>query len=212
MTKDNQVEIYQFYIWIKRISPMIWRRLLVRYDSTIADLHYYIQIAMGWEDIHLNQFMIRGVPYGVYHSCGMSFSDNPNRVYLRDFQFHINERFIYEYDFFAHWEHEIRLEKKLPINPKIKYPICIGGNHVAPPEDCGNIENFMEMEEHYKPQNLLFELMEKVEECESDECEREDLEEIIENWEDWQSRQFSLKAINNELQEYANNNGLVINI
>ena len=72
---------------------------------------------MGWEDIHLNQFMIRGVPYGVYHSCGMSFSDNPNRVYLRDFQFHINERFVYEYDFFAHWEHEIRLGPVLRTSP-----------------------------------------------------------------------------------------------
>ncbi|MEO1006364.1 MAG: hypothetical protein AAFW67_11060 [Cyanobacteria bacterium J06638_38] len=29
------------------ISPMIWRRIKVSSDSTIADLHYIIQIAMG---------------------------------------------------------------------------------------------------------------------------------------------------------------------
>lgn len=43
---DNSIEVYQLRIWIKGISPMIWRRLLVKSNSTIADLHYTIQIAM----------------------------------------------------------------------------------------------------------------------------------------------------------------------
>ncbi|MBP6951026.1 MAG: hypothetical protein KBC28_02260 [Alphaproteobacteria bacterium] len=34
---------------------MIWRRLLVKNHSTITDLYYTIQIAMGWDDEHLNQ-------------------------------------------------------------------------------------------------------------------------------------------------------------
>jgi hypothetical protein len=49
----DPVEVYQFRIWIKGISPMIWRRLLVKSNSTIADLHHSIQIAMGWDDEHL---------------------------------------------------------------------------------------------------------------------------------------------------------------
>lgn len=44
---DDLVEIYQLRIWIKGISPMIWRRLLVKSDSTTADLHHTIQITMG---------------------------------------------------------------------------------------------------------------------------------------------------------------------
>jgi hypothetical protein len=40
--------IYQLKVVLLGISPMIWHRLLVRGDSTIADLHYIIQIAMGW--------------------------------------------------------------------------------------------------------------------------------------------------------------------
>lgn len=35
---------------------MIWRRLLVHSVSSIADLHHFIQIAMGWEDTHLHRF------------------------------------------------------------------------------------------------------------------------------------------------------------
>jgi Plasmid pRiA4b ORF-3-like protein len=47
------------------ISPMIWRRLLLRSDHSIADLHYTIQIAMGWSDSHPHRFHIHGKDYGV---------------------------------------------------------------------------------------------------------------------------------------------------
>ena len=57
-SKTVEVEIYQFHVWIRQISPMIWRRLLVRSDSSIADLHYTLQIAFGWSDEHLNMFHI----------------------------------------------------------------------------------------------------------------------------------------------------------
>jgi hypothetical protein len=35
--------LYQLKVWLRGISPMVWRRLLVRSDSTIADLHYTIE-------------------------------------------------------------------------------------------------------------------------------------------------------------------------
>ena len=60
-------EVYQFRVYLRGISPAIWRRLLLSSEQTIADLHYTLQIAMGWEDIHLNRFVIRGKEYGVAH-------------------------------------------------------------------------------------------------------------------------------------------------
>ena len=42
--------VYQFKVVLRGISPMIWRRFLVHSDSTIADLHYLLQIAFGWSD------------------------------------------------------------------------------------------------------------------------------------------------------------------
>jgi hypothetical protein len=38
---------------------MISRRLLVSRDCPITDLHYFIQIAMGWSDDHLNRLRFR---------------------------------------------------------------------------------------------------------------------------------------------------------
>lgn len=124
---DDRIEVYQLHIWIKGISPMIWRRLLARSDTSIYDLHHYIQILMGWEDYHLNQFKIRQGLYGVYHIGGMNFLNDSREVYLKDFDFLINEKFIYEYNFHVPWEHEVRIEKKLPLDLKKKYPVCISG-------------------------------------------------------------------------------------
>ncbi|MBW4690060.1 MAG: plasmid pRiA4b ORF-3 family protein [Komarekiella atlantica HA4396-MV6] len=57
--------IYQLKVVLLGISPMIWRRVKVSSDSTIEDLHYTIQLAMGWKDIHLHHFIIHGKYYGI---------------------------------------------------------------------------------------------------------------------------------------------------
>jgi hypothetical protein len=116
MSRASSAEAaYQFRVWLRGISPTIWRRFLVRSDSTIADLHYILQLVMGWTDTHLHTFVIHGKDYGIYHSGGMVFADDPTTVYLRDFQFRLHERFLYTYDFGDNWEHEVRLEKALPV-------------------------------------------------------------------------------------------------
>src|SRR6516162_5024520 len=40
--------IYQLRLVLAAISPMIWRRLLVSSETTIAQLHQYIQVAFNW--------------------------------------------------------------------------------------------------------------------------------------------------------------------
>ena len=109
--------IYQLKVVLQGISPMIWRRLLVCGDSTIADLHYIVQIAMGWFDDHLHQFRIHGKRYGITRMGGISFSDDPESVRLKDLGLRINERFVYEYDFTDAWQHQIRVETILALKP-----------------------------------------------------------------------------------------------
>ena len=80
-------EIYLFHAFLRGISPMIWRRLLVRSDQSVADLHYALQLAFGWSDSHLNTFRIHGRDFGVYHVGGSVFDENANKIRLADFQF-----------------------------------------------------------------------------------------------------------------------------
>jgi hypothetical protein len=58
MPNITDVVIYQLKVVLLGISPMIWRRLLVCSDSTMADLHHILQIALGWTYTHLHQFRI----------------------------------------------------------------------------------------------------------------------------------------------------------
>ena len=108
--------IYQLKVVLLGISPMIWRRLLVSGECTITDLHYIIQIAMGWADDHLNRFRIYGIEYGVYHEGGIVFSHNPNKVRLGDFQFRSSEKLLYEYDVTDRWRYYIRVDD-FPVFP-----------------------------------------------------------------------------------------------
>ncbi len=102
-TSAPLVEVYQLRVWIREISPQIWRRLLVRSDSTLADLHAVLQISFGWTDDHLHQFLIRGKPYGVWKPGGIIFDDNPRQVQLCQLHLRLKERFVYEYDLRDLW-------------------------------------------------------------------------------------------------------------
>ena len=94
---------------------MIWRRLLLRSDSKIADLHYILQLAFNWSIYHLHQFRIHGKAYEISRAGCNSFLDNPDRVQLSDFQFPLKECFEYEYDFCDKWIHQLRVEAILPL-------------------------------------------------------------------------------------------------
>ncbi|MBN3538517.1 IS1096 element passenger TnpR family protein [Sphingomonas pseudosanguinis] len=48
MSKPAPLVAYRLKVGLRDISPMIWRRLLVRSDLTLFGLHRVIQIAFGW--------------------------------------------------------------------------------------------------------------------------------------------------------------------
>ena len=56
--------IYQIKVTLEGSKPPIWRRLMVRSDATLADLHSIIQAGFGWWNCHLHQFIVDGTYYG----------------------------------------------------------------------------------------------------------------------------------------------------
>ncbi len=198
MPELDSIHVYQLKVWIQEISPMVWRRLLVRSDSTIADLHYIIQIAVGWDDVHLNRFHIRGKDFGVYHDGGMGFADNPEQVFLSAFSFRTRERFLYEYDFGDAWLHEVRIEKRLPLDPKRTYPVCIDGKHAAPPVDCGGALAYMQIRKELKYHALFSD--NGMNDDFDDENDWEDEE--LSDYQSFDPDSFSRREINARLQQY----------
>jgi hypothetical protein len=166
MAASTLPDVYQLRIRLCGVSPLIWRRLLVRSDSSIAELHHLIQAAFDWSDSHLHRFVIHGKDYGIAYAGGMCFNDEPKLVRLVDFGFRINERFFYEYDFSDLWRHELRLEQIVPFEPTQRYPRCTGGGRAAPPEDCGGPQAFLALRQHFSIFHITERLLRLVEQPE----------------------------------------------
>ncbi len=69
--------IYQLRIVLKDVKPPIWRRVHVPGDITLAELHRVIQLAMGWLDYHLHEFVLRVAPARILWTDGMRAEFDP---------------------------------------------------------------------------------------------------------------------------------------
>ena len=104
------MKIYFVKIALRGVSPMIWRRLRIPGNISLAKLHQIIQIVCDWDDDHLHQFHIYGKDYGISYIGGLAYSDNAHKVFLDDFGFDVGDKFTYEYNFFMHYLVDIRVE------------------------------------------------------------------------------------------------------
>jgi len=56
--------IYQLKVTLNGSGPPIWRRFLVPNSISLHQLHTIMQIAMGWTNSHLPQYIIEAEYYG----------------------------------------------------------------------------------------------------------------------------------------------------
>jgi hypothetical protein len=204
MDQAPHPEVYQLHVWIRQISPMIWRRLLLRSDSTLTDLHHALQIAFGWSDFHLHQFRIRNRYYSIYDCWDSDLADGGSQIKLADFRFQTNERFFYEYDFGDLWLHEVRIEWRLAMDEKRTYPTCVGGPRAGPPEDCGGPWAFMERRDEapWEAQELLWRIADdlKAGDLNSLQDRMESIRPLLE----WLTLdRFDRRQVNRRLKQYA---------
>jgi len=109
-------------------------------------LHNVIQIAMGWTDSHLHQYLVgSGFARTFYGQPDPEFADmgnemlNEKRYTVADVAPSTRRKFSYEYDFGDSWDHEVVLEKILPPDAAFKHLKCLAGANASPPEDCGGL-------------------------------------------------------------------------
>lgn len=143
-------QVYQLKIHLVGASPMVWRRLLIHGDTSISKLHGIIQIVMGWGNEYLHSFKIHGKDYGIGYGGGMMFSENPCKVFLKDFKFRVGEKFYYHYNFYVDWKHQIRVEKILDAEEDKFYPRCISGKKACPPEGTKGLAGFQAIKDLYQ--------------------------------------------------------------
>jgi hypothetical protein len=148
--------VYQFRIVVQGISPLIWRRLLIRSDMSLAALHAALQVVFAWSDTYLHAFRIHGKVYGTPRLDGAHVDVDARHVPLAALHLHRGERFGYVYNFIDHWVCDLRLEAVLPLDSGCRYPICLGGKRAAPPEDCGGAWAYLQrVDRHHVPLDAM---------------------------------------------------------
>ncbi len=141
MTETNQAGtglIYQCKVSLKGLIPPIWRKIQVSSDIRLDEFHRVLQTVMGWGNYHAYRFIISGVSYGHTEATGSAGPDAAE-VSLGQVVEAEGSKFIYVYDLADDWQHVVKVEKILPPQPGIQYPICLAGQRACPPEECGGI-------------------------------------------------------------------------
>jgi hypothetical protein len=145
MAKVTADRIYQLKVTLAGPRPLIWRRLLVSSSASLKELHYILQVAMGWTDSHMHQFEAKGRLYGKpTRELELPMKDEA-RTRLDQLLMREKDSMLYEYDFGDSWTHQIVLEKILAASPQVKVPQCIAGARACPPEDCGGVFGYSEL-------------------------------------------------------------------
>jgi len=53
----SSIAIYQLRVLLCGVSPLVWRRLLVISETSLAELHEILQTAFAWSGEHLHRFL-----------------------------------------------------------------------------------------------------------------------------------------------------------
>ncbi len=130
------------------VTPLVWRRVLVSNQWTLASLHGYLQWVMGWTDSHAHEFeTAAGVvaPDWWIHEVGLDTDTSKYRDERRVSvaavvsELGVRGEFEYRYDMGDGWRHRIVIEspQQIGATQDLPLPICLAGENACPPEDVG---------------------------------------------------------------------------
>jgi hypothetical protein len=125
---------------------LVWRRLLVPDNLTLAKLHLALQGAMGWSNSHLHEYEIARQRYGTPDDEWPT--DEPvideRRARIKPLLDTGLRRFTYLYDFGDGWEHTVTVEDLVLPKPGAPLIVCTAGENACPPEDVGGPHSYGE--------------------------------------------------------------------
>ena len=130
--------VYIFKVALKD-SPKIWRRIAIRDNQSLDDLHEAIFVAFDREEEHLYSFYfprrrIKGRPSSEdFHEYTHPFiledeifgdksAKDASRTRLRTLGLKLRQQFDYMFDFGDSWWHELTVENLTGQPDKKKYP------------------------------------------------------------------------------------------
>lgn len=138
---------FQLRIELRDFKPATYRDVLVDPATPLPKLHKLIQVAMGWEDVHMHGFAVPMKSERYYRvQASRRFeapqvdgwgepANNESRFKLQDVMAAPKDKLLYLYDFGDDWEHVITL--KAVVETDTPLPHLLKAQNGCPPEDCG---------------------------------------------------------------------------
>lgn len=163
---DAKAPSYILHISIAFSDPLIWRRIQVPGEFTLAQLHEVIQKAMGWSNGYVHQFLVGKICYEPALKtpalrASKRFDENFYKLHLLE----EDMRFIFTYLYGAGegWEHQLHLEEIVPAERELKHPLLLSGERACPPETVSDIHEYQTLLKNFetpghKQQNQLLQL------------------------------------------------------
>ena len=92
-------------VTMNEVEPTVQRVMDVPAGAVLPELHDLFQVAIGWTDSHLHQFVADDARYGMPGTDADDDERDETGVALRA----LPDRFSYLYDFGDGWEHEVEV-------------------------------------------------------------------------------------------------------
>lgn len=128
---------------LAEIEPPIWRRIIVPKTITLHELHRTFQVLFEWYDYHLYEFSVDGLRYEAPDPEAEGLDSK--KAKLSRLGVGPGHRFSYTYDWGDHWVHEIDVEDEIVALPDA-LPWLLDGARAGPPEDCGGIGGYEDLQ------------------------------------------------------------------
>ncbi|REF29626.1 plasmid pRiA4b ORF-3 family protein [Calidifontibacter indicus] len=129
-------------------NPEIWRRLELRGDQRLDQLHEVLQAAMGWNNSHLHRFnrsSERDYFLTEFDEHEGTAGTPEREVRLDQVLRQPGDSLNYEYDFGDGWEHVLRVTDVRTCATDDPVARCEAGERACPPDDIGGIHRWNEL-------------------------------------------------------------------
>jgi hypothetical protein len=129
-------EIARLIVEIDDVSPRVVRCVEVPLDIRLDDLHFVLQVAIGWQNGHPFEFRVGDAAWGLQDRDAESNPAPAERATLADI-LALGGTFQYDYVFGEDWQHTVTLETRDAAKPGRRYPHLVRAEGRCPPADIG---------------------------------------------------------------------------
>ncbi|HEX4829119.1 MAG TPA: plasmid pRiA4b ORF-3 family protein [Xanthobacteraceae bacterium] len=135
-------EIARLRIELDEVTPAVIRRVEVPVDIRLDDLHFVLQIAIGWQNCHPFEFRVGETAWGLLDRDDPESSPRTAETATLADVLALAKTFRYDYVYGEDWGHTIELEAIEVAAPGVDYPRLVSAQGRCPPADIGGLTGY----------------------------------------------------------------------